>query len=286
MKLLKKPFPAFTDRRQKLLSALAFGLFVGLFLAYFKPFGLHGLGDTVFWIAAGYGAITTVCMLLAQWVLPLVFPGYYSEDEWNTGREISQIMVNVLLIALANWIFSAALGFFKPDFYSLLQFLVFTAMIGVFPVSIQVLLRQNNYHRRFSESSAAINSQLSGRPAPNNVSQPEIVIVDEYGKPALALGRQVFIAAESADNYVKVYYEGDQGPNHEMLRTSLSALEDALADDNRFFRVHRSWLINLQRVDKVEGNARGYLLQLDSFSKQIPVARSRIASFNDALRGG
>lgn len=285
MKLLKKPFPAFNDRRQKLISALAFGLFVGLFLAYFKPFGMSGLGGSVWWVAAGYGAITTVCMLLAQWVFPLVFPHYYQEDEWNTGREITQIMANVLLIALANWVFSAALGFFKPDLYSLMQFLVFTAIIGVFPVSIQVLIRQNNYHRRFSERSTELNTQLSGRSAAQKPDHRRIVIADEFGKPALELERDALLAAESADNYVKVYFEGEQGPNHEMVRTSLSALEAALADDNHFFRVHRSWLINLQRVEKVEGNARGYLLQLDSLSKQIPVARSRIGSFNDALKG-
>lgn len=286
MKLLQKPFPAFRDRRQIVLSALAFGLFVGLFLGFFQPFGMHNLGSAVPLIAAGYGVITTVCMLLAQLFFPVIFPRFYNEDDWNTGREITQIMVNVLLIAVANWGYSAALGFFTPGIYTLLQFLVFTAIIGIFPVSIQVLVRQNKYHRRFSDSSDQINTQLSGRASREYAGQYLLTIADEHGKPAIELKRDALLAAESADNYVKIYFEGDGGLQHQMVRTSLSALENALAEDPRFFRAHRSWLINLQHIERVNGNARGYLLRLASLDKEIPVARSRIGSFDDAVRNG
>lgn len=284
MKFLQKPFPAFRDRKQIFLSALAFGLFVGLFLGIFKPFGMHGLGNAVPLIAAGYGVITTVCMLLAQLFFPVIFPRFYNEDNWNTGREITQIMTNVLLIAFANWGYSTALGFFAPDVFTLLQFLVFTALIGIFPVSIQVLVRQNNYHRRFTDSSALLNEQLSERNQQASNSKNRLTIADENDKPVLELERDALLAAESADNYVKIYFQGEGGLQHEMVRTSLSALEKSLSDDPRFFRAHRSWLVNLSSIQKVSGNARGYTLKLPKLQMEIPVARSRITEFDAAMR--
>lgn len=284
MKLLHKPFPAIRDRKQIFLSALAFGLFVGLFLGIFQPFGLHGVNGSLLLIAAGYGVITTLCMLLAQLFLPVIFPQFYDEDEWNTGREITQIMTNVMLIALANWGYSAALGFFAPDVFTLLQFLIFTALIGIFPVSIQVLMRQNNFQRRFSDSSALLNEQLSIRNPQASNSKNRLTIADENGKLALDLERDALLVAESADNYVKIYFESEGGLRHEMVRTSLSSLESLLANDPRFFRAHRSWLVNLSSIQKVSGNARGYTLKLPELQKEIPVARSRITEFDAAIR--
>ena len=283
---LQKPFPAHHERRQILISALSFGVFVALFLAFFQPFGMSVLGSYVMMVATGYGAITTVCMLLAQLLLPAVFRNYYNENLWNTGREIAQVMINLFLIALANWVFSVTLGFFALNFYSLLQFLVFTAIVGIFPVTIQVLVRQNNYHRRYSESSDQLNTQLRVRNEFENTNQSPLTITDEHGKPALELNPDKLLAAESADNYVKVYFEGENGLQHEMVRNSLSALENTLAYNSRFFRTHRSWLVNLRRIEKVKGNARGYILRLADFDKEIPVARSRIGSFDDAVRNG
>jgi len=282
MNLLTKPFPAFREPKQVVQSAILFGLFVALFLGVFKPFGLEGLGENLLLIATGYGVITSVCMLMIQWLTPVLFPNFYREEHWTTGREIVQTMANIVLIAVGNWIYSWALGFFDASWYTFIVFLGFTIAVGIIPVSIQVLIRQNSYQRKYSKSSDAINLQIAERTADAHDSRT-IQISDENGKIVLETFPEKIIAAESADNYVKIYSLADNGASNEMIRSTLAALEDMLANDPRFFRTHRSWLVNLGRIEKVSGNARGYTLRLDGFQSEIPVARSRIAAFDEAM---
>lgn len=284
MKFLSNPFPASRSSKQNLLSALAFGLFVSGFLWGFKPFGLDTLEDGLVSVVIAYGAITSGCMSLAQFVLPVVHPRFYREETWTTGREIAQTMINILLIALVNWIYSASLGFFKPQLDSLLLFLGFTAAIGVFPVSVQVLIRQNAYHRKYSLSSSALNEQLDARESSPSNSSEFIELTDENGKTTLRLKPDQLIAIESADNYVKVNHLVHGQLECEMLRSSLTALEQVLSHNPIFFRTHRSWLVNLDFIDHVQGNARGYVLRMRSLTDTVPVARSRIDSFNKVMQ--
>jgi len=47
------------------------------------------------------------------------------------------------------------------------------------------------------------------------------------------------------------------------------------------FKVHRSYLVNLQTIESISGNAQGYVLRLKNFSEAtIPVSRSKIQEFN------
>ncbi len=281
------------DTRKMLISAVAFGLFVALFLGFFRPFGLDGMGDIVYFVAAVYGAITTVGMLVMQFGIPLIFPGYYSEDRWTVGREIAQTMGNIVLIAAGNLGFSVYMGFIDLSAKAFFVFLGFTIAVGLFPVVIGVLLRQNAYQRKYQSQSDKLNEHLaeaSRHKSSNTQTQPpeartEVEIRDEYGKPVARLHPADLVAAESADNYVKLYHRKNGELESVMFRASLSALETSISSRDTIFRSHRTWLVNLNYVCKVDGNARGYTLVIDGFKSGIPVARGRISDFDKAFVG-
>lgn len=279
MNFLAKPFPTFRKPQQVLRSALLFGAFVALFLGIFQPFGLAGLKEKLWLVVAGYGVITAVCILLVKWLTSVFFPNFYREEHWTTGREIIQTMANVVLIAVANWIFSWIMEFFHPTWWSFIVFLGFTISVGILPVSIQVLLRQNIYQSKYSQSSEQINEQLLAKTFERDVSRM-VRIVDENGKTVLESDPEKIVAAVSADNYVKIYFLNENEYSTEMIRTALGTLENTLANEGQFFRTHRFWLVNLRAVNKVTGNARGYMLRLQNFQTEIPVSRSRITDFN------
>lgn len=79
-----------------------------------------------------------------------------------------------------------------------------------------------------------------------------------------------FLYAESADNYVKVFYTGGQ----QLIRSTLKQLEDSFRGNERIFRCHRTYLVNLDRVIHISGNAQGYKLHLEGVVQTIPVSRS------------
>jgi two-component system LytT family response regulator len=57
---------------------------------------------------------------------------------------------------------------------------------------------------------------------------------------------------EAAGNYVRLHWEG----RHQLFRESIGALEERL-DPEQFARVHRSVIVNLDRVERLEPNACG-----------------------------
>jgi two-component system LytT family response regulator len=57
---------------------------------------------------------------------------------------------------------------------------------------------------------------------------------------------------EAAGNYVRLHWEG----RHQLFRESIGALEERL-DPEQFARVHRSVIVNLDRVERLEPNTFG-----------------------------
>jgi DNA-binding LytR/AlgR family response regulator len=50
------------------------------------------------------------------------------------------------------------------------------------------------------------------------------------------------------------------------------------------YKTHRSYLVNLNYVEHVTGNAQGYKLHLNSHEEKIPVARNSIKNFEEKMK--
>ena len=77
---------------------------------------------------------------------------------------------------------------------------------------------------------------------------------------------------ESADNYSSILFKKEGKREKELLRSSLSRLETQI-ENPRVVRCHRSYIVNLDHVISVTGNAQGYKLHLGDSGDTIPVAR-------------
>ena len=73
---------------------------------------------------------------------------------------------------------------------------------------------------------------------------------------------------------MQVFYVQDGQLKNRMLRTTLKKMEDALAEHSQFFRCHRTYLVNLEKVQRVSGNAQGYRLHLEALEETVPVSRN------------
>ncbi len=302
----QKPFPAQRSTRLALVSAFGFGAFVACFLFIFQPFGLHGVPEGLARVCLGYGAITTGVMLLMQLLLPRFFPHFYAEEDWTVGREIAHTMGNILLIAGGNLGYSVYMEFVDLSFGAFLIFLGFTLVVGSFPAVVGVLLRQNAYQRKYLAQSQVYNAQLDrqhsmaheGRvvvevvPASAKTAVPEVRITlqEDSGGKAFTCFISNLLAIEAADNYVKLHLDPEANDQAglpfrktELLRLTMATAEEALSKHPGFFRSHRSWMVNLDRLEKVEGNARGYRLHMAGMKEPIPVSRSRIEAFQGVM---
>ena len=103
-----------------------------------------------------------------------------------------------------------------------------------------------------------------------------------------------FIAA--ANNYIKVYFiknasrpgkDGNEAvpgkPSYTIIRMTMKKAEEVLEAWPGFFRCHRAYIINLDKVEHVEGNAQGYKIRLVDTEELIPVSRNLNNEFSDKL---
>jgi two-component system, LytTR family, response regulator len=85
--------------------------------------------------------------------------------------------------------------------------------------------------------------------------------------------------AEAQDDYVALVSEGKK----HLKQQTISSLETAL-DPSRFLRVHRSYIVNLERVVKIEPYGKDTFVAILSGGVQLPVSRAghaRLRAFLD-----
>ena len=98
-------------------------------------------------------------------------------------------------------------------------------------------------------------------------------------------GARVFIIpvhkldyAEAQDDYVALCSEGKK----HLKQQTISSLEKAL-DPSRFLRIHRSYIVNLERVAKVEPYGKESYIAILNNGAQLPVSRAGYQRLREIL---
>ena len=86
--------------------------------------------------------------------------------------------------------------------------------------------------------------------------------------------------AEAQDDYIALASEGRK----HLKQQTIASLEASL-DPARFVRIHRSYLVNLERVAKVEPYGKDSKVAVLKDGAQLPVSRSGYARFCELLEG-
>jgi two-component system LytT family response regulator len=86
--------------------------------------------------------------------------------------------------------------------------------------------------------------------------------------------------AEAQDDYVALASEGKK----HLKQQTISNLESSL-DPQQFLRIHRSYIVNLERVTKIEPYGKDTHIAILSDGSRLPVSRSGYARLRDFLDG-
>jgi hypothetical protein len=230
---------------------------------------------------AGYGLITALCGIILRFAVFKTFPKYHSEATWNVGKEVLSIMMLILMIAAGNIVYSNLIFNFENGIISFLWMLLAVVIIGIFPATFGVMLNyiiqlkkfnqqivvHHHHHQHTPEITLA--EQVSENKIQNSVL---FKLIAENEKDSIELAVDSLYFIESSDNYSTIYFENQGKLQKELLRSSLTRLESQISSEN-IVRCHRSFIVNLDKVEKVTGNAQGYKLHLKSPELLVPVAR-------------
>lgn len=278
-----RPFPYSENLRKKFLSSAGISLFVFLFLLVFKPFGMNHMEENQLPITAGYGAVTFIVAMLTNLIIPRLFPSIFNEDVWSVGKEIIYIQFVIFLIALGNLFFTVWLGFDRMSLRGLANFELITLAVAAIPITVMILVKQNVLLKRNLLAAQELSENLYHKERLLSKSGEQVTIYTQNPKDNFTIEIKDIYYITSADNYVEVFYFNSNNLVKKILRTTMRSVQGNLKLFSQFYRCHRAFIVNLEKVKKVTGNAQGYRLILEDTIEQIPVARSMNTEISQRL---
>ncbi|MCK5145608.1 LytTR family transcriptional regulator DNA-binding domain-containing protein [bacterium] len=272
---LNQPYPLEKEFKPVFQKSLGFGLFVFLFSWQFKPVELSEIpSPDIQLIFAGFGIITFITITLTRYVIPILFPRLFNEKIWKVRNEIIVVLLTISTIGLFNLIFGYWGGYLNFSFGDIIRSLAGALSVGIIPVTVTVILNQNRLLKKYLKSAESLNSLIRSEDKLHDGSQnPLILLQSETGKEHLKIRKNDLLFIKSIDNYVEVWWEEGDKYHKDILRSSLKKIEKMLPELPELFSCHRGYLINTDKIKKINGNSRGYLLRLSDIDEGIPVAR-------------
>jgi len=275
-RILNKPHPFIFNRYSVLLP-----LFTSfLILVILKPFEFDTfltihliLWSALFAILVGLTVL--VCVVIVKKYFPKTI-----EENWTLKHEASLILFVLAMISLVVYVLFISLNS-QTNRVELFKLVVIrTIAISFFPV-ITLVLYEQYYHQKVIRSQfeklnqELLKKQHSLHKETPPVSEPtKILLVAENQKGTLQIDLMNLFYIKSDGNYVEIFYKQNQKLQKELMRNSLKAIEEQLSDD-LFFRCHNRFLINVNHIQKVDGNARNFDLILEDIEEKIPVSRNK-----------
>ena len=147
-------------------------------------------------------------------------------------------------------------------------------MVGVFPIIFSGLWTQ----LKAKKTHVAEAEQLEMEPLKVIDSPTPLIISSQNKKHQIQLFAHQFYFAEAMQNYVNLYYLEEEKMKKEIIRNTIINIEKSLLGTN-IIHCHRSYLVNVDQVEKVEGNAQGLRLILKELDDiMVPVSRKYIVT--------
>ena len=269
---LNKPFPMIESLKRKILFSLLFGLFIFLFLYIFQPFDIPNFVINFLF----YGIITSNVILINFLVIPFFFKEIFNPDNWNIKKQLYFTFWQMLTISIFNFLYADSDIIYVEinhiSKHSIFDFIFFTFIIGIFPSIFHVMYFENKLSNKHQKIAVELTKEIH-KPV-KQTQKTHIHIISENQKENIILELENFICMRSEGNYIDIFYIENEQIKKKLIRSSLTKMIEQFINFNFVKRCHRSYIVNLNNVKKVSGNARNYNLHIDFLDFTIPVSRN------------
>ncbi|MDW7694572.1 LytTR family DNA-binding domain-containing protein [Flammeovirgaceae bacterium SG7u.111] len=278
---LKQPYPFYYEDLKKALIFLCFIAIASFLFTYlFEPFIVN----------VDEHKIDNLLIIVLHSVIPIPVAFAYffllnksvkNIENWTLGKEFFHLAVILLLIGLVSFLIRDFI-YTNPDNWSLHYFweeIRNAFLVGILLLTIILPL---NLQRMINKHSNDL-KKLPVNQHCNNENNTTAQIVTPIIEEGFKLNIQSFLYAKVDGNYLEVFCDHSNDYKRDLKRLTLKEFADQLNSYPFIFKTHRSYVVNLNAIESVSGNAQGYVLHLKNYSKKtIPVSRSKIEEFNQA----
>ncbi|MCC6372518.1 MAG: LytTR family transcriptional regulator [Bacteroidia bacterium] len=304
---LKKPYPFLGEIKRDVISNLMVGAFVALFLIVLQPFQIS-VWETNYKVLKllGFGFISFLMPTLLNLLINVLDKSGRLEEKWNILFEILSVLSVLFLITVGNLFYGKLLGIIPFGIQAFFIIFFITCIVGVFPITVHVMLKHNKLLKINLDNSIRVNAKLKHlheqllaqqsqktaeepKPAPEPekpvepISKNEQILLAENEKDRITFNTENLRYIESADNYSTLVSFENSTRKKQLIRSSLKRIESQLTDEF-IVRCHRTYIVNLRQVKSAEGNAAGYTLSFYDVEETIPVSRNYVSVVNEKLK--
>ena len=279
LRILVQEYPAPRPVLKSLIIAVLSGLFIALFLLYFEPFNLHlnTDGNKVFHMSF-FGCITTFVLLFFLYVFPLLLPNLFSDKNWKLGYQMILNMLIIIAIAVFNSIYSNYMNSIPFGWDSYWLILSRTSVLGILPIAF---ITFSDYYLKVKSSlNSASNIIKNKKEFLKDLKEVTHQISTDLKSETFSFKENDFNYAIAVGNYIDMCSLDENTLKKVTYRVTLSSFEIQVKESSNLIRCHRSYLVNLNKVKNISGNAQGLKLELINQSEIISVSRKYIPVVN------
>lgn len=259
---------------------ISFGIF--LFMLFFQPFPLKSSDiNNVLLTVSGFGFILFFSIIIGRVASALLFDRYRKKNEDAIFPEYFNGLVIFLISAIAFAFyahFAASVSFtIIIAFRILIICLIPPVIIGLHDSFYNLKSRNES----LVSEKKIIQSQVEKYEEDILNKSVEFSSENTYERFSLTVSEVVFI--RSSDNYVEIFYQESDTIKKKLIRNTLKNIEAQIKQYSIFLRCHRTSIINLHFIDKLNRNGGNNWLTIKGSDEKLPVSRQYLLSIQEAL---
>ena len=280
--LLNRQFPQSFLIQKPFWGAFALFIILFFFVVIYHPLQVHGARSFSFsFTMLIYCLITSVLVMVIALILKRT-KCFSKKEVWTLSNEFFSVVIILTGIGLSSY-FAGFIMENPGSRWNLSTFLdsfFRSVMIGIIPVLFPSLL-----NIRYAFTPETFQEYMNkGQDNQKETADELICIKSKARKEELSFYPGEFIYAESEGNYVVFHLIKDDRTFEVIIRNSISQVEQQLAIVPYFMRIHRAFIVNLEKVSAKSGNSLGYQLKLEGTNNLIPVSRQNVQKFDQMIR--
>ncbi len=277
IQFIDQPYPYYYHGKTKYYLSLILFVMTLVFTYFFEPFVVYEPEHKVnyFWICF----IHSLNPFLVTLILISISNAMVKEENWTIGREFSFIVTLLIMIGVAQFlirdiIYDNPYNWTWRYFYEEIRN---TLLVGFLFALILIPINFFRLNRKYIHQAIKVNPIT---PSQRKIENNELMIVTQQKSDDFLMEVSQFIFAKADGNYLEILMNQNEKVVKLLKRMTLTELESQLNQVPFVFKTHRSYLVNLQKVKEVKGNAQGYRLQLFNYPDPVPVSRTAIDWFD------
>ncbi len=276
-KWLNQPFPFYENYKQKVFIPVLLSLLVMAGIIILTPYKNADIFFKQIIDVFKYGSIVIFISLIFSLALPEIAPKIFNSETWNIKKTLVLLLLSIVTIAISITVF---VYFFdnpnhKHFYFYVVRIFVRSITLSFLPIIILVFYFERLLHRKnYLRAIEIIDELKTNRHVKPNRHKKAIYTFAKNTKDEIKIPEHELFYVKAQGNYCLLIYKQQSNLMKQLIRSSLKDIEEIISTSNHFLRCHKSYIVNLDKVSNITGNAKGYTFYLDETESTIPASRN------------